>query len=527
MNSQNFTLAENLIPSSYVQQAASALRTRENLAKTLMEQRKWPDNGWDDATIEMFLSNLALMDSNNFKEHAGVGEREGRIACNLVAKRHFLMTHGIGRSENIAEVQPNATGSSLMIKLVNAMLLESIRFMGVASATGCFMVPMATGMSLMLCMLTLKQDRPGAKFVLWSRIDQKSCFKCIITAGLQPIIIDPIQCGDELHTDVSAIEAQLSTLGSDNIVCVLSTTSCFAPRVSDSLEKVACLCQKYNVPHLVNNAYGLQSTRLMHSIQDASRKGRIDVFVQSTDKNFLVPVGGAIIAGFDKTILDKITRNYPGRASCSPVMDIFITLLSLGTNGYKELITQRKEVHQHLRKELGKIAAKYGERLLDIQNNPISIAMTLTSLSVPNGTETDTKKFSQLSSMMYMRHVTGCRVISSVEVKDVCGYKFDGWGAHKSNYPCPYITAGASIGVKKSDVDLFIQKLDKVIARLRKLPPSNLETPSSSEGNDNASMRRTATGASSYRSTVNGVYSTGDGSTSTSRTSSVDNLRKH
>lgn len=38
MNSQHFTLAENLIPSSYVQQAASALRTRENLAKTLMEQ---------------------------------------------------------------------------------------------------------------------------------------------------------------------------------------------------------------------------------------------------------------------------------------------------------------------------------------------------------------------------------------------------------------------------------------------------------------------------------------------------------
>lgn len=42
------------------------------------------------------------------------------------------------------------------------------------------------------------------------------------------------------------------------------------------------------------------------------RKGRIDVFVQSTDKNFLVPVGGAIIAGFDKIVLDKITRNYPG-----------------------------------------------------------------------------------------------------------------------------------------------------------------------------------------------------------------------
>lgn len=62
-------------------------------------------------------------------------------------------------------------------------------------------------------------------------------------------------------------------------------------------------------------------------------------------------------------------------------MDIFITLLSLGTNGYKELITQRKEVHQHLRKELGKIAAKYGERLLDIQNNPISIGIISCKLS--------------------------------------------------------------------------------------------------------------------------------------------------
>lgn len=97
---------------------------------------------------------------------------------------------------------------------------------------------------------------------------------------MQPIIIDPIQCGDELHTDIQAIEAQLSTLGSDNIVCVLSTTSCFAPRVSDSLEKVACLCQKYDVPHLINNAYGLQSTRLMHSIQDASRCVCVMIYIK-------------------------------------------------------------------------------------------------------------------------------------------------------------------------------------------------------------------------------------------------------
>ena len=43
-----------------------------------------------------------------------------------------------------------------------------------------------------------------------------------------------------------------------------------------------------------------------------SRKGRVDAFVQSTDKNFLVPVGGAIIAGFDKGLVERISRMYPG-----------------------------------------------------------------------------------------------------------------------------------------------------------------------------------------------------------------------
>ena len=49
---------------------------------------------------------------------------------------------------------------------------------------------MATGMSLTLTMLSLKRQRPGAKYVVWSRIDQKSCFKSILTAGLEPAIIE-------------------------------------------------------------------------------------------------------------------------------------------------------------------------------------------------------------------------------------------------------------------------------------------------------------------------------------------------
>lgn len=44
------------------------------------------------------------------------------------------------------------------------------------------------------------------------------------------------------------------------------------------------------------------------------RKGRVDAFVQSTDKNLLVPVGGAIIAGFDKGFVERISKMYPGKS---------------------------------------------------------------------------------------------------------------------------------------------------------------------------------------------------------------------
>ncbi|CUT99692.1 o phosphoseryl tRNA(Sec) selenium [Echinococcus multilocularis] len=43
---------------------------------------------------------------------------------------------------------------------------------------------MATGMTLTLCLLTLKRRRgPQAKYVIWPRIDQKSCLKCITAAA--------------------------------------------------------------------------------------------------------------------------------------------------------------------------------------------------------------------------------------------------------------------------------------------------------------------------------------------------------
>lgn len=44
-----------------------------------------------------------------------------------------------------------------------------------------------------------------------------------------------------------------------------------------------------------------------------NRVGRVDAFVQSTDKNFMVPVGGAVIAGFDAKFIEQVGKMYPGK----------------------------------------------------------------------------------------------------------------------------------------------------------------------------------------------------------------------
>lgn len=47
-------------------------------------------------------------------------------------------------------------------------------------------------MSLALTFSALRTSKPGARAVVWPRMDQKSCFKAIIAAGLTPIVVDNI-----------------------------------------------------------------------------------------------------------------------------------------------------------------------------------------------------------------------------------------------------------------------------------------------------------------------------------------------
>lgn len=87
----------------------------------------------------------------------------------------------------------------------------------------------------------------------------------------------------------------------------------------------------------------------------------------------MVPVGGSLIFSFEEEVIDKITAFYPGRASLSQTLDVLVTMLSMGTEKYKELLNERKECFEYLKTELKQLAEKNGERVLETPHNPISI----------------------------------------------------------------------------------------------------------------------------------------------------------
>ena len=458
------SLVNTLLKTSISDQAFESLTTRDNQINYLLRHRKCPTDGWDECTIELLINRLSLMDSNNFVTNYGLGEREARFASEIVARRHFRLGHGIGRSGDVCELQPKAIGSSLLNILTNSLLLDVIQTVGVPNTKACFVAPMATGMSLVLCLLALRQKRPNAKYVIWPRIDQKSCFKSILTAGFTPVIINnKILDNYSLETDVEEIEDKINELKAENIVCVLSTTSCFAPRNADNLESISKLCAELSIPHIVNNAYGLQSSKCLHLLEQSSRIGRIDAFVQSTDKNFMVPVGGSIIGGFDSSFINTISQTYAGRGSSTPSIDVLITLLHLGINGYKRLLKERKDNYCYLKEQMKIICASFGGQVIDNKSNQISIAMTL------NMFEDSHIDSTELGSMLFKRCISGTRVVAiNGKSKSIGGFQFKNWGSHTDYYPLSYITAAAAIGVTKEDVNAFIKKLEIVLKLLIK-----------------------------------------------------------
>ena len=65
------------------------------------------------------------------------------------------------------------------------------KVIGLSCINDCIVLPFATGMSITLSLLALKSLKPAAEYVIWPRIDQKTCLKSILTANLKPLVIQP------------------------------------------------------------------------------------------------------------------------------------------------------------------------------------------------------------------------------------------------------------------------------------------------------------------------------------------------
>jgi O-phospho-L-seryl-tRNASec:L-selenocysteinyl-tRNA synthase len=301
------------IPKNHATVGLSNLIACNKQYRSLFVNRRLPDTGWSDIQIQHFIFFLSTLDTNNkvqvqsesggssgeSSRWCGVGEREGRVFSSLVSQRHYGLSHGMGRSGDITEPQPKAVGSSVLVKLTLLMVLDLVRRGSglnpkTAAAHG-ILLPLCTGMSISLVLSSLREpDDTTKNIVLWSRIDQKSCFKAIQTAGLVCVVVPTMQEGDEVVTDLDALQKAMEEY-QGKILAVITTVSCFAPRVPDKVDKVAKLCQDANVYHIINSAYGLQCAVTSKLINRACVVGRVDAIICSTDKNFLVPVGTCLL----------------------------------------------------------------------------------------------------------------------------------------------------------------------------------------------------------------------------------------
>mmetsp|Transcript_49081 Transcript_49081/g.110397 ORF Transcript_49081/g.110397 Transcript_49081/m.110397 type:complete len:516 (+) Transcript_49081:80-1627(+) len=500
MISQHLDLLKGLINPNYALQAEQARNSRSKLITSLLTQRRLPDEGWDDASIRLLLEEIASFDTNNFPGNVGVGEREGRVICDLVRQRHYGLTHGIGRSGDVMAEQPKAAGSSLIVQLTRYLALDAIHMAGIKAAKSCCVLPAATGLTMTLVFLALRQLRPTGRYVVWSRIDQKSCFKAIGAAGLQPVVVElkPLEGSDALGTDVAGMRAAVERVTAEQVLCICTTTSTFAPRVPDSVDEVAVLAAELGVPHVINNAYGLQCSKCTHLIETGCRRGRVDAFVQSTDKNFLVPVGGAIVAAPGSQLVEKVSSLYPGRASMSPVLDLFMTLLSLGASGWKGLLQQRKENAVWFQERFAQAAEREGLRLLRCPANKISFVVDLSPLarSLESKGMDDTDHLTFLGSALFTRRVSGPRVVlcslpaspspeapedtgedsqgadGAVKVKGkyrkvIDGVPFESYGAHADTYPCCYLTAACALGATREEMEAFLERFSSALQDYR------------------------------------------------------------
>ncbi len=412
--------------------------------KTLFEQRNVPQKPWGDGQIEFLLQTLSNMDTDKDGKASRVGEREARIASSLHLKTSSGFCHGIGRSGFLTAPQPKAPGGSIMYELSNYLALNFLRKFGLPNIKKAIVVPQCTGMSLALCLGALrpnwnKKNLINKRTVIVPQIDHKSLIKAINLMGMRIKTVEGKIFGDAVRIPIEDIEASLDS----DCFAVISLTSFFPPREHDDIKEISKFTKKNDLVHIVINAYGIQSPEWMKLIRVGIDAGRVDAIIQSTDKNILTPVGGAIIASPSEEIITKISQAYAGRASAAPIVNFLISMLSLGIEGYQQLLREQQHNRKLLESKLKRVAEKINEKVLEVFN-PVAVAVSLNNLKK--------EQLFALGGALYNLRVTGPRVYNPEESV---------FGTCSTEYITPYIVMNAAIGATSKDIISAVERFEK------------------------------------------------------------------
>jgi O-phospho-L-seryl-tRNASec:L-selenocysteinyl-tRNA synthase len=431
---------EDLIPENMLKKGQVILNSIMQPIKIFWEQRKIPEEGWNDETIELCLKLFSWMDTDKDPKAARIGEREARVASPLQSKLSYGFNHGIGRSGEIAAPQPKAPGTSILYQIANRLALQALKKFGIPNLKSAIVLPLSTGMSIGLTFAAIKKKAKQQE-VLCTRIDHTSPTKGIELVGLTPKIIDSMLSGDAVQVDPNQIEASIS----ENTLGILSTSTFFPPRETDRIKEIAKIAKDQDVFHVINNAYGVQSREIMRKIQGAIDSGRVDAIIQSTDKNFLTPIGGSIIGSPLEVFVEEISKCYAGRATAAPIIQFLAAILAYGVQGYEKLRDEQEKNRILLENLLQEVAEKHGEALLKVEN-PIACAMTL-----------DRQDSRKVGGILYELRVTGPRAYE----------KGGTWGACYDNYPHDYLCLNAAIGSQQLDITTAIERFEKALKQVK------------------------------------------------------------
>ncbi len=430
---------EDLIPANIEKKGQVVLKSLLQPIKILWEQRKIPEEGWNDETIELCLNIFAWMDTDKDPNAVRIGEREARVASPLISKLAYGFNHGIGRSGDITAAQPKAPGSSIVYQIANRLALQALKKFGTPNLNKALIMPLSTGMSIGLTFAAVRK-KVKSREVLCTRIDHTSPLKGLELVGLSPLIIEGTLVGDAVQVDPDKIKEAIN----ENTMGILSTTTFFPPREPDRVKEIAKIAEEHDLYHVINNAYGVQSREIMKRIQGAIDSGRVDAVIQSTDKNFLTPIGGSIIASPSEALIDEISQCYAGRASAAPIIQFLAAILSLGSNKYEQLRDNQEKNRILLETLLKDLASRYDERLLQV-DNPIACAMTLN--------HRDPKA---IGGILYELRVSGPRA-----------YRTGEKGACYDNYPHNYLCLNAAIGTPEADIREAVLRLEKALKQAK------------------------------------------------------------